>query len=269
MQTGYRQPKPYLPITRWSPRFWAMILITSIGAATAQEATLDQVQQAQENWLDAGAAAQQRIDSLDDERTRLAREYRVTLNQVSRLERFNESQQKIIASQEQAMQSLREQITSVASLERNIVPLMEDMVEALDKFIRLDAPFLLEERLARVNKLRVLLVEADMSNAEKYRRIMEAYQIENDYGRTIESYQNYLDPDQPETSPLVNFLKIGRVSFLYQTLDEKASYFWSPEERQWIPLEDGYNAPVTRGIKMANEQIPSNLLSVPVIAAGT
>jgi hypothetical protein len=34
-----------------------------------------------------------------------------------------------------------------------------------------------------------MMTRADVTNAEKFRRIMEAYQIENDYGNTIEAYR--------------------------------------------------------------------------------
>ena len=84
---------------------------------------------------------------------------------------------------------------------------MLKMIDALDQFVELDMPFLLEERRQRVAFLRTLLERSDVTVAEKFRRLLEAYEIENDYGRTIESYKGSLDVDG--ASREVDFLRIN------------------------------------------------------------
>ncbi len=66
-------------------------------------------------------------------------------------------------------------------------------------------PFLLEERRDRVAMLKEMMGRADVTISEKYRRIIEAYQVEMDYGRTIEAYEAKLgDGDDART---VQFLR--------------------------------------------------------------
>ena len=53
-----------------------------------------------------------------------------------------------------------------------------------------------------------LMDRANVSVAEKYRRLLEAYQIELEYGRTIEAYEGSFASDNGERS--VTFLRVGR-----------------------------------------------------------
>jgi hypothetical protein len=168
-----------------------------LGAALLTGAIVIQSTQAQTSYqqleamevarLKEGAQTQAQIESLDDQRLDLVGEYRVVLKQRRDLEKYNDRLRDLIQSQEQEKQSLREQIVRVGTLERDIVPLMSDMLDVLDNFVALDLPFFIHERRERVANLRVLMGQANISNSEKYRRIMEAYQIENDYGRSLET----------------------------------------------------------------------------------
>lgn len=210
--------------------------------------------------IEEGITTQKRIDRIDDERADLVAQYRVALKQQQELTKYNKQLRAVIQSQQAEAASIEEQLLRVNNLERDIVPLMSDMLAALEDFIAMDAPFLAEERQGRVRKLRKLFAAPKVSNSEKYRRILEGYQIENDYGRTIEAY----DAPLQESGKAVTFLKVGRVIFLYQTLDGAESFYWQPENRQWQSLDKRFNQPVSRAIKMAREQIPSDLLLLPV-----
>ncbi|MGI1679780.1 MAG: DUF3450 domain-containing protein [Cellvibrionaceae bacterium] len=237
------------------------IFLPSISVAT----TLQELKQIELEKLEKGVSAQKKIESLDDQRLQLTHQYRIALNQKKQLEKYNENLSDIVVSQKNEADILRDQIGRVGDLEKNIVPLMSDMIDALENFIALDQPFLLDKRQQRIVRLRSLFSDSNVSNAEKYRRVLEAYQIENDYGLTIESYEGAL-LNSSSDNQRVNFLKIGRVAYLYQTVDGKESFRWSKENTSWEKLSDNYNSEITKGIRMAKEQIPSNLLLMPILA---
>ena len=229
------------------------------------QASFEQLQQQEIARLEAGAETQRQVEQLDDQRLALLTQYRATLKQHEDLEKYNNQLSAIIASQQQDMTSLKEQITRVGTLERDIVPLMSDMLDGLENFIALDLPFFIEERQQRITRLRTLLNSADQSNSEKYRRILEAYQIENDYGRSIETMEQTLEQaGNGAARQTVNILKVGRLALFYQTLDGGESYRWVQARKAWQRLDDGYNKAIRDGIKIAKEQITPNLLLLPV-----
>lgn len=233
------------------------------------EVTFEQIKKIELEKIKTGAEVQVKIEDLDETRLNLASEYRVMLKQTSNLKKYNQQLRNTILSQQEEKQLLQQQIGRISHLERDIVPLMTDMLDALREFISLDTPFLYKERMERVRHLEGLLNNGNVSNSEKYRRILEAYQIENDYGRTIEAYDGPLmTANNGSSKQNVTFLKVGRLAYLYQTMDKKQVFYWSAFGKAWTALDSEYNARVDEGIKMAREQIPSNLLFIPVEAPG-
>lgn len=163
------------------------------------------------------------------------------------------------------MQALSDSIANVALIERQIIPLMTRMVDALDEFVKLDTPFLMKERTERVGRLREMMERSDVTAAEKFRRVIEGYQIENDYGRTIEAYRGSTDVNGTELE--VDFLRVGRVALLYQTIGGATTGAWDPEADAFVILPPAtYQKQVSVGIKIARKQIAPDLLIVPVSA---
>ena len=179
-------------------------------------AGINEVMQEGENRADAGATAQQQIDSVADQTEKIINDYRTVTKVVDGLRVYNALLQTQLNNQEAEMQALTDSIANVALIERQIVPLMTRMVDALDEFVQLDTPFLMKERTARIERLREVMERSDVSAAEKFRRVIEGYQIENDYGRTIEAYKGSTDINGNQLE--VDFLRIGRVALLYQTV---------------------------------------------------
>ena len=153
------------------------------------------------------------VSNLSDETQDLLGQYRLVLQQIDRLVAYNDYVERLIVDQEAQIIDIRKQLDQFALIERGIVPLMLDSIDTLDKFIDLDVPFLLEERKARVARLRTIMDLSDVTVSEKYRQIMDAYQIETTYGRDIEAYTGLLEIDGE--SRQVDFLRIGRTSLTY------------------------------------------------------
>lgn len=210
-------------------------------------------------------ASQKKIDKISDDIDSMAAEYRAAIQEIKALEGYNKQLEGLIVSQGQEMESLRKQIDNVTVVGRQVMPLMSRMLDALDQFVALDVPFLPDERAERIENLKGMMNRADVTISEKYRRILEAYQVENEYGRTIEAYQGPINVDGQEI--VVDFLRIGRLALLYQTRDGASSGAWDAESRSWQPLGDEYRNPIQAGLRMARKQSAPDLITVPVPAA--
>ena len=136
------------------------------------------------------------------------------------------------------------------------------MIDGLERFVALDVPFLLDERTTRVENLTALLGRADVTAAEKFRVVMEAWQIENDYARTIFSYTDELTIDG--TTREVDVLQIGRIALLYQTADGAQSGAWDQRNRTWVSVGNEFRNPIRQGIRLARNQVAPDLLLLPI-----
>lgn len=234
--------------------FGARLLASPIGDAVRQEV--------QEN--DHSKAAQDRIDALSDDTDAMAAEYRAALQDTQALEVYKRQLAALVESQRTERESLQRQMDNVTVVGRQVMPLMERMIDTLGKFVDVDLPFLPDERRTRIEKLREMMQRADVTIAEKYRRILEAYQIENEYGRTIEAYRGNLGGE--EEGRVVDFLRVGRNALLYQTLDGRDSGVWDAGAREWKTLGDQYRASIREGLRIARKQVAPDLLLVPLSA---
>ena len=235
-------------------------LAASVASAADIETAIAEERQGNEKSVES----QERINSVDDQTDAMASEYRAIIDQIESLRVYNAQLSKLIASQEAELASLDEQIANVTVIGREVTPLMLRMVDGLDQFIQLVVPMLPKERTERLAGLRELMDRADVEDSEKYRRIMEAYQIENEYGRTIEVYQDTLTMDGQERT--LDFLRIGRISLLYQTLDGEEVGAWDQAQRKWVKLGSEYRDSIRKGVRIARKQLAPDMIRVPVSA---
>lgn len=242
----------------------AVVIGLSGSVAEAQTATVDKVLSKQEQTGKNEAKSQVTIDRAAKETDALLSEYRVTLQKIEHTRIYNDQVEQLIASQVEEIDSVETQIGQVEKTNKEVVPLMIKMIDRLDELVKADRPFLVQERTERIKGLREMLTRADVSTSEKYRRILEAYQIENEYGRTIEAYRDNLDIEGKSFA--VDFLRMGRISLVYQTLDGAKSGFWDADKKTWSDLDSSYGKKIRDGLRVARKQTAPELVEVPVSA---
>ncbi|MGQ0656699.1 MAG: DUF3450 domain-containing protein [Chromatiales bacterium] len=208
------------------------------------------------------AASQERIDEMAGQTQSIAEQYRQVLAQTYDLKAYNEQIQRLIDNQKVELESLGRQNGGTRITQQRLVPLLQRMVGALDQILQLDMPFLKEERAGRVQALKELLDQPEVSLTEKYRRVMEAYQVEIEYGRTIEAYTEPLVQDGDTRT--VNFLRVGRTALLYASLDGAESGYWDRTAKVFKPLPAEFNREIERGLQIARKEAPPDLLKIPL-----
>ncbi|PHS25699.1 MAG: hypothetical protein COA83_04600 [Methylophaga sp.] len=249
--------------TKWNKPFGLALLASLFIPLTSISGALEHAVDAQVKTDVAAQKSQKKVDSLSYEKKDLVATYRETLRQTASLRTYNDQLEKLVTSQKKELRSMDEQLLNIENTQRDIVPLMLKMIDTMVQFVELDIPFLPEERQQRIVQLQTLMERADVTIAEKYRRILEAYQVETEYGRTIEAYRG--DLTMGESTRTVDFLRIGRVSLYYLTLDSLEAGIWN--DNQWQRLDDKYRQAIEQGLKVAKKQLPPDLLVLPTQTA--
>ena len=239
----------------------AAMPVAMVSAAKAQ--TLEGVVGAQAEVDKAAAASQQRINEVQDRTQDALGKYLQAVAEAESLRKYNEQLGAQVKSQREEIASIERQLVDIETTVREVQPLMQRMVETLEQFVGLDVPFLLAERAKRVNGLKEMMTRADVTISEKYRRILEAYQIELEYGRTLDSYEGKLG--EGDGAKTVEFVRLGRISLMYQTPDGEETGYWDQQGRAWVE-DDGYRHEVKEALRVAKKIGAPDLLTVPVPA---
>ncbi len=241
--------------------FATLGLMTS-GSVLAQ--SVDQVIQADQRRLELARQSQERINDIVEGTRSLEDDYRAINKEIDGLRVYNRLMQAQVAGQEATLQDIALSMEQVDVINRQIFPLMTRMIDGLDRSINLDVPFLMEERTERVQALRDIMERSDVSVAEKFRKVMEAYQIENDYGNSMEHYEETLTID--DESRNYNMLRIGRIGLYFQSDDTRITGRWDNEERRYV-IDNSARNEVKKGLSIARELIAPELLRLPVEGA--
>jgi hypothetical protein len=155
---------------------------------------------------------------------------------------------------------IEQEIAALDATALDVQPLLQRMFDELEQFVGADVPFFEDERTQRVERLRELMVRVDANPSEKFRRLVEAYQIEMEYGRTMSAYRGTLT-DGLEA----DFVRLGRVTLLYRTVDETEVGYWDNQQRTWI-ADAGSRGAIEEALSMAREEKAADLIFVPVPA---
>lgn len=242
----------------------ALALALLSGGAGADK--LGQVMQVGDARLTAAQASQKKIDAMADDTQKKLEQYKQVLKHNEGLKVYVDRLERQIEDQSQRLEDIEASITQVTVVQRQMPLVIEQMVDALDEFIALDLPFYPAERARRIEFLRTNLLRSDLSVAEKFRQVMEAYKIENEYGRKISSFKDTVEL-QPGVNRDVTLLQVGRVALMYQATDAQSSGFWDNASRRWVALDSrDYQNAIRQAIRIAQNQAAKDILTVPVVA---
>lgn len=217
--------------------------------------------QAEEAINRAAAASQRRVSEAAGETRDLLAEFRSAVRETDSLRIYNDNLQRLVNDQRDEIRSTERQIEGLEVTNRGVVPLMLEMIGTLEAIVEADIPFRIEERRARVRRLREMMDHAGITASEKYRRIMEAYQGELEFGRTTEAYADRLPPN----GQIVDFLRVGRMLLVYQTSDQSSTGWFNPRTRRFEPIDEArFRREVKKGLAIARNEKAPDLVTLPV-----
>ena len=197
-----------------------------------------------------------------DEQERLVARYEQLQSEHTRLQDTHEELQEDIRGARQRISQKEKELAHIEQIRARIEPFLEESVEILRRQLTEDLPFLPEERRRRVDRLAEMLTDPDVAVSEKYRKIMEAWMVEAEYGNTIEVYQQTITMDDKEV--LVNIFRLGRISLFFRTLDRDRCGFFDVSAKAWQLLPVEYSRAIGTAIEIGAKRRPAELLSLPL-----
>lgn len=251
---------------KYSSRQWASVAAAAVvivtGSVFAQSATVEQVLQADLRRLKLAQESQERINAVVETERSLADDYRAINKEIDGLKVYNRLMSAQTNGQNATLEDIALSLEQVDVINRQIFPLMERMIDGLEQSIALDIPFLLDERQKRVDNLKNIMEQSNVSVAEKFRKVMEAYQIEMDYGTSSEWYKASLDIDGSPRE--YNMLRVGRIGLYFQSDDTNITGWWNPISGTFEELGSEHRNEVRKGIRIARQLIAPELLLLPM-----
>jgi len=239
----------------------AVMVTSTVSAAQS----LEQVQRTDRTIAQRAQASQVKVDKLFDQTQNLLNDYRQVVSETDALRAYNDYVAALVADQQLKLAGISADIDGIDKTRQGLVPLMLKMIDSIDEFIALDLPFERQERSDRISYLRQMMLDSNVSTAEKYRKVLEAYQIEMDAGRfsVVSQGKQLIDGVQLT----VNSLQVGRIALIAQTLDSQKTWLWNREQKAWQVLDDSWRRPIREAISVVRKDKSPELILLPIAVA--
>ncbi|TXR52207.1 DUF3450 domain-containing protein [Reinekea thalattae] len=240
-----------------------MITATGLMSAALSANELDTARALDGEIVEAAALSQEQIDAIEDQRLDSLAQIAALEEQIADLNIYRDHLISLIADQDKEADSLNQQMQGIADTRQGVVPLMYRMIAGLKQHLAEDDPIRYQARKARIERLETMMSVANVSDAEKFRRILEAYQIELDYGKKLGVYQAEISVDNNNRIP-VDVLYLGRASLVARSLDGQDFWAWNDLARVWQPLKRSHATQVNQAFAMASQQVGPSILQLPL-----
>lgn len=238
----------------------SLLLLPFMGSA---ETKLNDIVNSKQKIQTHAQRSQLQIEAIDDKTSAVVSEYRALLRENKVLADYNQQLLKQRQQQTTLLTNLEQSMAAVRTTRMELMPHMQEMLLVLNEFVKQDLPFLWQERQLRLQALTGLLDNPNVTVADKYRRILEAYQIETEYGDTIETWQAVLPLSEGDKT--VQLVRVGRVALYYLTPDQQSAGYWDNASRSWLTLPSSWLAQVQQIHAVADNKTLPTLLEVPLL----
>jgi hypothetical protein len=212
--------------------------------------------------MDICLDTQKKEDAWAGEKAKLMARYRSLKANKEYLEKVKLKTEKTLTVQKALVDETERKIKEAARIREELQTYLESVVTRLEESIKKDLAFLSKERSVRLTSIKQTLEQPDRTGAEKYRRVMEALQIETGYGNTVEVYQETIEFVEQKT--LMDILRVGRLSVFCQTPDGKVVGHFDRETEKWVSLPSKYRRDINKAVEMARRERTIELVKLPI-----
>ena len=213
----------------------------------------------------AEKTSQSKIDEMEEQTSVIISEFKTVSKQIEGLRVYNAQMRQQIQRQEERLKEIDKTLKEAQIMQRQIPPFTRRMLAGIETSIELDLPFNQSERRERIAFAKAALDNPTVSPAEGLRQVLEAFNVEAEYGRKIDAYKDSIVINDELREG--NILRVGRLAMVFQTADETQTHAWNNVTRAWEELDNSYRNPTRRGLRIANKLATVDLMELPLPAA--
>ena len=230
------------------------------------EPSLAEIHALQSKKIEHLAKNQELIESINIEIERATTEHEENLEEIDSLTKYNANLSEQIKSQQKQIEIARNSISKIIETERKIPKLFLDMIEDLEKSVEKSLPFQKVIRINQIKDLSALIKQPGISIAEKFQKILAAYERENRYGKTIEAYNETITIGNEDLR--AEILRVGRLALFYSTFSKERIGMWNESKKAWTELKRPlFKQNIHTALSIAKNQEPPKLITLPFQSA--
>ena len=231
-------------------------------------------------------------------------QYSALLQQIADTRLVIAQKRAYLNSQKGQINSLRAQIDAIPALKKSVRPIATNMAAEIEKLINSDLPFLPAERLNRLDDLKADLADANVGESQIYRKAVNIYDIEANYGNSVGSYTGNAPDGLGLKSRLEsckensksnacslsedledaiaagatfealaeqgdlhdgNYIHFGRLALLYLHIDSSAGYRYDKESKGWEKLSQSEIIGLRRSVRIARGESAAGVVTAPIL----
>ncbi len=202
------------------------------------------------------------LDQWGLEKEQLAAEYDALKKQVESRKLAQENLKNEISLHESRVALLDKEVADASRISAEIQPFLKEVHGRLNQLVRDGLPFLVRERADRLHNLQTVLKDPGIAVSEKFRKLLEAVQIEAEYGNTVEVYPRKIVVDGKEFR--ADIFRLGRISLFFQSIDRETAGYFDAGSGLWEVLPEKYNRDIGSVIEIGSKRRPVELVNLPL-----
>jgi len=238
--------------------FCGLLLVPGVSASANPEQNLQTVDQA----ITIRRETQEKEDAWDSEKKALTGRYRILQAEKKRLLFEQEQNEKLLSHHRQRAVEAERKILESERLRKELAAYLSTVVERVESLTTTGLPFLASERNQRLLEIKETLLDLEIAAAEKYRRIMEALQIETEYRHTVEVYpQEIMIAGEKK---MVEVLRLGGLALFWRSPDGISIGEYNCLKQEWRILDKHYQTPINKAMEITLKQRTIEMVSLPI-----
>ncbi len=174
-----------------------------------------------------------------------------------------EKTQRYIESEKKNKAILEKDLERAEKISDTLIPFLEVLYLDLETHVNADLPFAMEERQRRLAFIRSFLDDPLAGLSDKFGRILEAMQIESEYGYSVDVTRQIARDIEGEPAQ-VRLFRLGRIGLFRVFAKDSRVQKFQKESKTWQDIDAANASELNKAMDIARKKRVSTMVGLPV-----